>query len=171
MHKLTDSGELTHAEFLDITGNDPSLLFAESLIQACETEGPVFVYNAGFETARIRELAHRFPQLAKALMAINARVVDLLPIAQNNYYHPSQKGSWSIKDVLPAACPDLSHSDLDGVKDGGMAMAAYAEAVHYSTTPERREDIRGQLLAYCKLDTLAMVKLWEVFSGQALKQG
>jgi len=34
-------------------------------------------------------------------------------------HHPSQQDSWSIKAVLPAACPQLKYSDLDGVKDGG----------------------------------------------------
>jgi Domain of unknown function(DUF2779) len=165
VHSLSESGELTHAEFLDLTGNDPSEPFARALIQACGSVGPVFVYNAGFEKTRIKELAQRFPHLADPLLAINARVVDLWPIAQNHYYHPSQQGSWSIKAVLPAACPQLKYSDLEGVKDGGMAMAAYAEAIQSATTPERREQIRTQLLAYCKLDTLAMVRLWEVFAG------
>jgi hypothetical protein len=30
------------------------------------------------------------------------RDVDLLPVARERYYHPSQQGSWSIKKVLPA---------------------------------------------------------------------
>jgi Domain of unknown function(DUF2779) len=167
VHKLTDPGDLAHVEFLDITGNDPSLPFVEALIQACGTEGPVYVYNAGFEQARIKELIARFESHADALQAINARVVDLLPIARDHYYHPSQQGSWSIKSVLPALCPDLNYNNLDGVKNGGMAMTAYAEAIEPGTTLERREEIRRQLLAYCKLDTEAMVRLWEVFSGRA----
>ena len=43
------------------------------------------------------------------LLAIAARVVDLLLVARSHYYHPSQQGSWSIKKVLPAIAPDLSH--------------------------------------------------------------
>lgn len=165
VHRLGRTGKLEHTEFLDLSGKDPSKPFAEALIQACGTKGPIFVYNAGFETARIKELAGRLPRLASALLAINERVVDLLPIARANYYHPNQQGSWSIKAVLPAACPDLKYSDLDGVKDGGMAMAAYAEAIGPSTTAERREGVRQQLLAYCELDTFAMVRLSEVFFG------
>jgi hypothetical protein len=89
--------------------------------------------------------------------------VDLLPIAEKCYYHPSQCGSWSIKSVLPAAVPELSYEKLEGIKDGGMAMSAYAEAIHPDTSDERKEEIRSQLLAYCKLDTLAMVGLWKLF--------
>lgn len=164
LHHLSSTGSLSHTAFLDLSGNDPSRQFAEDLIAACGEHGPVFVYHAGFETARINELAERFPLMAKRLLAINARVVDLLPIAREFYYHPSQQGSWSIKRVLPAACPDLRYSDLTGVQDGGMAMEAYQEAISPGTHPTRKAELEQQLLAYCQLDTFAMVRLWSHFS-------
>lgn len=166
LHRLDASGQLEHTEFLDLSGNDPSESFAHALIGACGVQGPVFVYNAGFETARIREMAARYPFLGQSLLAINDRVVDLLPIARERYYHPSQQGSWSIKKVLPAVVPGLRYDTLDGVQDGGMAMDAFLESIHPDTAPERKTQIEQQLLAYCKLDTYAMVRLWQVFSGR-----
>jgi hypothetical protein len=166
LHTLSTSGQLDHSEFLDVSGSDPAEPFAEALISACGVDGPVYVYNAGFETARMSELATRFPQHSAALLAINARVVDLLPIARECYYHPSQQGSWSIKKVLPAVVPELRYDALDGVQDGGMAMDAFLEAIHPDTCIERKQQIERQLLAYCKLDTYAMVRLWQVFSGR-----
>jgi hypothetical protein len=167
LHTLAESGQLAHCEFLDVSGDDQSLPFAQALIAGCGTGGPVYVYNAGFEGARIRELAVRFPELSAALLAIHDRMVDLLPIARDRYYHPSQQGSWSIKKVLPAVVPDLRYDALDGVQDGGMAMEAFQEAIHPSTLLERKAQIKKQLLAYCKLDTYAMVRLWQVFAGRA----
>jgi hypothetical protein len=167
LHTLLESGQLEHSDFLDLSRNDPSEPFAQALITGCGTNGPVYVYNAGFETARINELAARYPNLSDALQAINARVVDLLPIARDRYYHPSQQGSWSIKKVLPAVVPELSYADLEGVQDGGMAMDAFQEAIHPTTSAERKSQIQRQLLAYCKLDTYAMVRLWQVFAGRA----
>jgi hypothetical protein len=81
----------------------------------------------------ISGLAARFRRLRDPLLAINKRIVDLLPIAQHFYYHPSQEGRWGLKAVLPAAAPDLSHAALDGVQDGGMAMEAFLEAIHKDT--------------------------------------
>ena len=167
LHTLGESGQLDHTEFLDLSGGDPSEPFAHALIAACGQSGPVYVYNAGFETARMSELATRYPHLSAALLAINARVVDLLPIARERYYHPSQQGSWSIKKVLPAVVPELRYDALDGVQDGGMAMEAFLEAIHPDTQAERKNQIGQQLLAYCKLDTYAMVRLWQVFAGRA----
>lgn len=169
LHRLSRTGRLEQQAFLDLAGSDPSKSFAKALISACGDRGPIFVYNAGFETARIRELSERFPSLARPLLALNERVVDLLPIARDHYYHPSQRGSWSIKAVLPAVCPDLRYGDLEGIQNGGMAMDAYLEALAPQTTKARKAEIEQQLLAYCALDTYAMVRLWSVFSGSALK--
>jgi hypothetical protein len=165
LHRLDQTGTQGHTAFLDLTDADPSAALAQSLIDQCGNEGPVFVYNASFETTRIRELAGRFPELATALNSIIERVADLLPIARNQYYHPSQHGSWSIKAVLPALCPELSYAQLDGVHDGNMAVEAFKEAIHPVTTPQRIQEIDHQLLEYCKLDTFAMVRLWQIFSG------
>lgn len=171
VHCLSPSGKLEHRSFLDVSGEDPALRFAEALVAACDSSGPIYSYNASFETSRIRELAGRFPQLAEALSAVADRVVDLLPIARDHYYHPSQQGSWSIKKVLPALCPELNYDQLEGVQDGGMAMEAYAEAIAPETTGERKAEIERQLRAYCAMDTLALVRLWQSFSGTSLKVG
>jgi hypothetical protein len=165
VHRLSDTGQLTEQAFIDLSGNDPSEAFAKALVAACHEPIPIFVYNAGFEKTRIKELAEKFPPLAQALLALISRVVDLLPIAREYYYHPSQQGSWSIKAVLPALCPDLRYEDLEGVQDGGMAMTAFAEALAPQTTPARKAEIERQLLEYCKLDTYAMVRLWGAFTG------
>ena len=111
-HGLSSTGELDHSEFLDLSGDDPSALFAEALIVACGQVGPVFVYNAAFEATRITELADRFPHLKYPLLAINERIVDLLPVARRYYYHPAQQGSWSLKSVLPTIATDLSYDKL-----------------------------------------------------------
>jgi hypothetical protein len=166
LHTLSESGQLEHTEFLDLSGNDPSEPFALDLVANCGTSGPVYVYNAAFEATRISELAARHPALSDALLAINARMVDLLPIARERYYHPSQQGSWSIKKVLPAVVPELRYDALEGVQDGGGAMEAFLEAIHPETSTERKQQIEQQLLAYCRLDTYAMVRLWQVFAGR-----
>jgi hypothetical protein len=166
LHTLDESGQLSHTAFLDLSGDDPSERLAKALITDCGYNGPVFVYSAGFETTRIRELADHYPDLAQPLLGILARVVDLYPIARNRYYHPSQQGSWSIKAVLPAVVPELSYDNLDGVQDGGTAMEAFCEAIHPGTGVERKSEIEKQLLTYCQLDTFAMVRLWQFFSGR-----
>ena len=116
--------------------------------------------------SRIRELADKFTHLSRRLLSINNRVEDLYPIAREYYYHPSQQGSWSLKKLLSAVVPELRYDALEGVQDGNLAMAAFMEAIDPTTNEERKEQIKNQLLAYCKLDTYAMVRLWQVLSGE-----
>ena len=156
-------GSMAHQEFLDLSGNDPRETFAKTLIEAVSIHGPVIVYNAGFEGARIKELATAFPHLASELLAIPERFFDLLPLARNHYYHPDMKGSWSIKDVLPTIAPELDYANLE-VSDGAMAQEAYKEAIHSQTTPERKEAVRSAMLKYCEQDTIAMVKIVHAWS-------
>lgn len=167
LHKMSRTRDLKHTSFLDLSGNDPARLFADKLIKDCGKTGPIFVYNIGFESTRVKELAAQFPGLKQPLLALNDRMVDLWPVAKNRYYHPSQQGSWSIKSVLPAIAPDLSYDDLEGVNDGGMAMEAFSEAISAEITLERKAEIEVQLLAYCRMDTFALVRLWAFFSGNA----
>lgn len=165
-HRISRTGSVDHRSFLDLSGNDPSRQLAESLIAACGEREPVFAYNAAFEKGCIACLAMRLPRLKRPLLAINERLVDLLPIAQRYYYDPRQEGSWSLKAVLPATVPDLSHAALDGVQDGGMAMEAFLEAIHKDTSAARKQQIEQELLKYCQLDTYAMVRIWQVFASR-----
>ncbi|MBV5279146.1 MAG: DUF2779 domain-containing protein, partial [Campylobacteraceae bacterium] len=66
-----------------------------------------------------------------------------------------------IKYVLPALVPEmeLAYKKLEGIQNGGDAMNAFA-SLHVKSLKEQNV-IREQLLKYCELDTLAMVKVLE----------
>jgi hypothetical protein len=157
-------GELTHREFLLDDGSDPRRVFAESLLTVLGTHGAILVYNIGTERSHMRALAETYPDLAPAMNAAIERMVDLLPIAQDHYYHPEMRGSWSIKKVLPTIAPELTYDNLD-VGDGGMAQEAFLEMLHPETTAERRAQLREGLLRYCERDTLAMVRVAHFFEN------
>lgn len=165
-HVIEPSVRLSQIEHLDLSGDDPSLPFARALIASCHQQGAILAYNAAFEKSRIRELAERFPVLESGLLAIVDRIVDLLPVARQHFYHPDMQGSWSIKAVLPAMVPELRYGDLQGVQDGSGAQQAYLEAIERGAPEGLRGELRQQLLDYCRLDTYAMVRLWQVMAGR-----
>ena len=113
-----------------------------------------------FEKGVIKKLALEYEALRPHLLAMNENIKDLMiPFQQKHYVTPSMKGSYSIKYVLPALVPEMTHAyqELDGVQNGSEAMSAFA---HMSKLDSRKkEKMRKALLAYCKLDTLAMVKV------------
>ena len=76
-----------------------------------------------------------------------------------------QRGSWSIKAVLPTVAPELDYSNLE-IKDGGNAQEAYLEAIAPETTLERRAQLDVALRAYCGRDTEAMIVLARHLAAQ-----
>ncbi len=161
-HIENRNGGLRHEEWLAKGDVDPRREFAESLIRVVKKRGAIIVYYQGFEKARIRELAELYPDLQTELEAINARIVDLLPITREHYYHPAMRGSWSIKRVLPTIAPELAYDEL-AVGDGGMAMQAFYEIIDPATPAERVAQLRRDLLVYCERDTYAMVRIVQHF--------
>ena len=158
-HIQKKEGTTTHKDFLDVSGNDPRRKFAETLITACGTEGPVIVYNQSFEKGIIKNLAGAYEDLSDQLLAINARVFDLLPVMKKYYYHPDMKGSWSIKNVLTCLLPELRYSDLGDVQDGLMAQSAYYEIISGKLSKEEKDSLYADMQDYCKLDTYAMLAI------------
>jgi hypothetical protein len=159
LHAIDGDGVLSHKEFLADGVNDPRRQFSETLIDAlASSDDPIVVYSA-YEQTRLKELAVNFPDLGAALNAVIARLVDLLPIVRSAVYFPEFAFSNSIKSVAPALCPGFSYDDLDGVADGAAASAAFLQLASGAlTAPKEIADLRAQLLAYCKHDTLAMVE-------------
>jgi hypothetical protein len=136
---------------------------AEQLCEDIPMDVCTLAYNKAFECTRIKEMAQAFPDLAEHLTNIQEHIADLLvPFQQGAYYLPSMKGSFSIKVVLPALFPDdpsLDYHNLEGcVHNGSEAMNIFPE-IQYMT-PEEQAKTRKSLLAYCCLDTFAMVKVW-----------
>jgi hypothetical protein len=167
-HRSSADGELSHSEYLVV---DPQrnceLELAEKLISALGSDGSILVYTE-FERKRIEELMAKFSGLRDALSGILQRLVDLHPIVRDNIYHPEFRGSFSIKKVLPALVkdPELSYQNLQ-IADGGSAVTAFARMARGEITGQAAEETRANLLRYCKLDTLAMVRLHELLLERA----
>ena len=162
IHKDDGKGNLEHFEFLAEVGADPRYELALNLIKFIPQDACVLAYNMSFEKGVIRRLAEIYPQISNELMAIHDNIKDLMaPFANKSYYHPKMQGSYSIKYVLPALVPEFesAYKDLNLIHHGGEAMQAYA-AMAYMPAKER-DAYKKALLEYCKLDTLAMVKVLE----------
>ncbi|WP_223262612.1 DUF2779 domain-containing protein [Sphingobium sp. SCG-1] len=163
-HIEEEDGTIRHAEFLSLDGADPRRACAQALIDLLPAQGAVIAYNAPFERGCLRQLAALFPDLAIGLSDLADRLVDLLPVTRATWYHRDQRGSWSLKAVLPTIASQLSYADLD-VSDGMQAQMAYLEAIDPGTSVERRKEIDEALRLYCACDTQAMIVLADHLVG------
>ncbi len=157
----SQGAELRSYGFLHKERTDPRPAFVQDLLKYCGDRGTVIVYNQQFEEGVNEALAEHFPEFRDAIMAINARMVDLLiPFRKRWLYHPSQNGSASIKSVLPAFT-ELSYDGL-AIGNGQDASQQYLDFVKDRLTLDAAEKLWRDLSEYCGLDTLAMKILVDV---------
>lgn len=157
-----EGDEFEHYECLATETGDPAKHLATELCNVIGKTGSVIVWNKGFECGRNDELAVLCPDLAPQLKSINERVYDLMDIFKDGLYVDHRfHGSASIKKVLPVLCPELSYKELE-IGEGTKAMLAWYEMAHGNLSIEEKEQIKQNLLTYCKLDTWAMVEIWLV---------
>lgn len=157
-YQQNQQGEVRHYEFLAETDGDPRIPFIDRLLTDTGEPGIILVYNKAFEITRLGELAADFPKFEKEIERRIDRIVDLMfPFQKKYYYCPEMQGSYSIKSVLPALVPDLSYDGME-IADGGTASAAF-ESLYYEEDVFKVKEIRENLLRYCGMDTLAMVKI------------
>jgi len=158
-HRDSIDSEPRHSEYLADATKDCERELAEALIEALGQRGSIIVYTA-FEQTRIKALRDELPGLAGPLQAILDRLVDIELIVADHVYHPDFRGSFSIKKVLPALVPGLSYAGLD-VADGDTAIMRFARMARGEVSGAAVGVTRQQLLDYCKMDTLGMVRLHE----------
>ncbi|MSP69052.1 MAG: DUF2779 domain-containing protein [Bacteroidetes bacterium] len=160
IHERKSNGDLIYRSFLAEPGTDPRLEFIQRFLDDTQGNAIILVYDVTAERMSINLLRQQFPNYAIQLDQRMKRLRDLMqPFQQGWYHHPKMKGSISLKSVLPALVPELNYNSL-AIQNGSHAMAIY-EKLEDVDLFARAEKIT-ELEAYCHLDTLAMVRVFEV---------
>jgi len=164
-----ESGECEHISFLADGTSDPRPKFMQALKDDLGDLGSILVYNQGFEKGVMNEGCEALPEFREWYDEnIMLRIKDLWDVFKDfAYYDPAQKGSTSIKYVLPVLS-DLKYDDLE-IKNGSLASLEYERVTYGDVDEEDRKKIREALEKYCELDTLAEVKIVEAL-GKSLKE-
>ena len=123
-------------------------------------QGSIIVYYESFEKNMLKRLAEAYPQNDWWIEDAIGRVVDLYePFGNFYYYNCQQKGSASLKNVLPALTRH-SYDDLE-IQNGQMASLRYLNITFLKDEKEpdnaQVKKIRKDLLDYCGLDTEGMI--------------
>lgn len=159
LHVIKNSKQ-EHFEYLHDGKDDPRPKFLAALKEMLPATGSVLVYFEGFEGSVLKELVKDFPEYTAWVDILLGRIVDLYkPFKDFWYYNPKQKGSASIKKVLPALV-GKGYEGLD-IKDGDCASIAYLDMTFGKMIAEAKKKTREDLLRYCERDTEAMVWIVE----------
>ena len=162
LHALASpNGQLEHHELLLSGPGDPGPELLERLASQLGASGKVVVWYQPFEAGRNREMASTYPAYRVFLEGLNDRLFDLMEIFSQGYYVDAGfRGSASLKNVLPVLAPELSYAGL-AIASGEECSLAWWQLFSGTVPQAERESMRADMLAYCALDSLAMVKIWE----------
>jgi hypothetical protein len=181
--KKSKSSDFIHREYLECLPVDPSVGLISSLIKDIPLDGGSIIIWSKFERTQNNAMKRRYPDKSEFIKNINLRLWDLMEIFQKQMLvYPEFRGSYSIKNVLPVLVPQLSYKGMP-IADGSTAMTKWVQMVYgggitakdYSESQEdfsteaidipkesvNKEEVKKNLLEYCKLDTWAMVKILE----------
>ena len=160
VHVLESENKLKHFEYLADNIENAPLELIEFLNETIPSKGTIISWHASFENTRNKQISEIYPEYDQFLLGLNNRTFDLESIFKDDYRHPGFKGKTSIKKVLPVLCPDFSYKNLD-IQSGTEAMENWHRIIFESLSEEEIIKIQNSLLEYCKLDTLAMVKIFK----------
>ena len=156
LHIEHQDGSIDHHEFLADGTQDPRVKLLDSLKQVIRGTGSVVVFNQAFEKSVLTKLGKDFPEHNEWIQETLNRIIDLaVPFRNFHYYCSSQKGSYSIKKVLPAITGE-GYDNLE-INNGADASVQYYESHIKHKNPD--EKLRKDMLDYCGMDTMAMVRI------------
>ena len=160
--KRSPDALLEHYQYLCASIKDPTSELLGSLSKFVGEKGSLISWNKSFEMGCNKEMRERKKQHALFLKSVNDRMYDLMQCFKKGYYvHKDFKGSASIKRVLPVMVPKLSYKDLN-IQEGGTASESWLKVNDPKIGQKEKDDLAKDMLAYCRLDTLAMVEILEV---------
>ncbi len=161
---------ITHLEYLPHDNRN----FYEELFKNLTNDltkfgfGTYVAFNKTFEQMVIKNALKPYKKLSNdivdKLSKINENIIDLMiPFRDMYYYHPTQKGSYSIKAIAPLFS-NLNYKDLNEIVQKGDQSASQAKnwlIDNIQDSTNRWLSIREDMLKYCKYDTLSMVAIFQ----------
>ncbi len=161
---------ITHLEYLP---KDNKQFYEELFVNLVEDLtkfgiGTYVAFNKTFEQMVIKNALKPIKKLDEKILdklkLINDNIIDLMiPFKKMHYYDYLQKGSYSIKYIAPIFSK-LNYQDLNEIVRKGDQSAAQAKNWLMRNDEESQkhwENIRNDMLEYCKYDTLSMVAIFQ----------
>lgn len=168
LHIQDENNKVKHFDFLALREKDPRPELLDRLEKEIGQTGSVIVFNKTFEIGVLKKLAEDFPEYESFVKNTIDRIIDLAePFKNFDYYNPIQKGSYSLKAVLPAIT-GKDYLDLK-ISDGTDASMKYFYS-HIKADLINIDDIRNNLLKYCGLDTEGMIWIIDGLFSRKIEQ-
>ncbi|MCX7871682.1 MAG: DUF2779 domain-containing protein [Verrucomicrobiae bacterium] len=157
-------GDVQTTNYIARGDDDPRREIMKILNEKIQSYGSVIAYNAQFEKHCLQSCARALHDYSAWVDDVSKRMVDLLePFKALHYYHPAQRGSASLKSVLP--CLTGKGYTHFAIRNGEEASKQFIKLFRDEVLDEKKEMILHELETYCYTDSIGM--LWII---EALKK-
>lgn len=152
------NGEVSEYSFLPEGTEDPREAFLNSFLKETEGAGSIIVFDKTSEIKMLRELLKVFPEKEKEVNSRIERIIDLKdPFDQIMFYHYEMKGSKTLKSIISVVKKEEFYKNLE-IANGGSASFIF-ELYLYGIIDKSHEELKEDLLEYCKTDVVSMVEI------------
>jgi len=139
----------------------------------------IVVFDASLEKRIMRSLLSAgFLEDEKLGDSFAERIADLLPLFREfGWYSPEQRGSVSLKAILPLMTSQVGYKSLevaDGLSAGVEYLAARRDSIRARPAASNRTQLGKSLVEYCSVDTLGLyyiVKRLQAIAAGAASTG
>ena len=160
-YKQNADAELSHIDFLAESMGNPSRQFLDHFLAHIGNKGSILIFDDSAERRVLNQLVKEMPERKAEMDKVLNRFVDISQVfMKRHYYNPLMKGSLSLKNILPALLPGIDYSKL-AISNGVTALAAFDKLRNPQADLFEIDELRKNLLEYCKMDTYAIAMITE----------
>jgi len=152
-----------HSYFYQEENKYPGKVLLDYLIAEAEKVNTILVFDTAQELKALNGVVKHFPEYKKTIDKLKKKFVDFSDVFTNLwYYHPQTKGSMSLKKIYESVFGKSIFDDL-AIKSGLLASYKYDDYLK-ETDLFKKEEVKNNLIEYCKTDTQAMYDLFVYLS-------
>ncbi len=159
-HGMSDERSMPqHTYFYQEENKYAGKQLLDFLINEAEKVNTILVFDTAQELKALSAVVRHLPEYKKQIDILKNKLIDFSDIFTKLwYYHPQTKGSMSLKKIYESVFGKSIFDDL-AIKSGLLASYKYDEYLKETDLFER-EELKNNLIEYCKTDTQAMYDLF-----------
>ncbi len=159
-HRLdNDNAKLEHEYFFQEENSYAGKHLLDKLIEHATKVNSILVFDTAQELKALSAVVKHLPEYKKQIDALKNKFIDFSDVFTHLwYYHPKTKGSMSLKKIYESVFDKNIFDELP-IKSGLLASYKYDDYLK-ETDLFNKQELKINLVEYCKTDTQAMYDLF-----------
>lgn len=151
--------EPEHYTYFHERNDFPAARLLDDFLSLAQKVNQVLVFDTGQELKVLANCVRHLPEYKPEVDRVKNKFIDFSTLFNElHYYHPKTKGSMSLKKIYESVFEKDAYAERT-INSGLLASYSYGDYLS-ETDIFKKEELKNELIAYCKTDTEAMYKLF-----------